>query len=66
MSKGFQQPTPGRREAEQVELTKESGSYVELDFCDGCGTRFRPSPLNAPGACSRCALGSVYATRYES
>lgn len=59
----FRQPTPEQREAERIELL---GAHVELDFCDGCGARFRPSPLNAPGACSRCAPGSAYATRYES
>lgn len=66
MSRGFRQPTPERREALQTEMAKAAGTHVDLDFCDGCGVRFLPSPLNAPGVCSTCALGSVYATRYES
>ncbi len=66
MSKGFPQPSPERREAQQIEMAKAAGTHVELDFCDGCGARFRPSPLNAPGVCSMCAPGSVYATRYDS
>ena len=40
---------------------------IKQDFCDGCGARFRPSPLNAPGVCTQCtARWGVYATRYES
>jgi hypothetical protein len=66
MSAGFRQQTPEQREAERVEMAKAAGTHVETDFCDGCGARFLPSPLNASGACTRCAPGSVYATRYES
>lgn len=66
MSKGFQQPSPERREALRIEMARDAGRHVELDFCDGCGARFRSSPLNAPGVCSMCAPDSVYAVRYDS
>lgn len=43
------------------------GVAVELEHCDGCGAMFRPTPLNAPGACtSCCARWGIYAERYES
>jgi hypothetical protein len=65
MAKGFPQPSPEQREAQR--LAHLTCDRAFQDFCDGCGVHFRPSPFNAPGACSQCCIRwGVYAERCES
>lgn len=67
MTKGFPQPSHAQRDAERTEMLAGFGRRTDYDFCDGCGVHFRPSPFNAPGACSQCCIRwGVYAERYES